>query len=219
MREIRGVILDFGGVMTEPVMRRPDGIDPELVALGVFFLREAAEVYHHVEATHDLHLLEIGKLSEEVFFTRLCERFAAAGHPRIDPATARATIFRRGIVACAAMVDATRELHDAGYRTALLTNNAREWEPAWRPVVPVDELFDVVIDSSAVGLRKPDPAVYMLTCERLGVAPPHCVFVDDMECNVDAARELGMDAVLCDDAVAVAASLRSRLLPARPPDA
>jgi putative hydrolase of the HAD superfamily len=217
-RQIRGVILDFGGVMTEPVFRRPRDLAPELIELGVFFLREAAEVYHHLEATHDLHLLETGKMSEATFFVRLCDRYAAAGYPRVDPAVARAAIVGRGIVACGAMVDAAREIHDAGYRTALLTNNAREWESQWRSLIPVDELFDVVVDSSAVGLRKPDPAIYRLTCDRMGIMPPQCVFVDDMACNVDTARELGMEAVLCDDAVAVAAALRRRLLPARSSD-
>jgi putative hydrolase of the HAD superfamily len=91
-----------------------------------------------------------------------------------------------------ALVAAARR---AGYRTALLTNNVREWEPRWRSMLPVDELFDVVVDSAFVGLRKPDPAIYRLTCDRLGVAPEACVFVDDLEANVAAARELGMTAV------------------------
>ena len=51
----------------------------------------------------------------------------------------------------------------AGYRTALLTNNVREWEPRWRAIFAVDELFEVVVDSAFVGLRKPDPAIYRLT--------------------------------------------------------
>lgn len=215
-RSIRGVIVDFGGVMTEPVFRRPSDIDPELLALGVFFLQEAVEIYADLGANHDLHLLETGRLSEADFFARLCDRFAVAGNPRVDPQSAREAIFRRGIVACEAMVEAMREIRHAGYRTALLTNNAREWEPAWRPIVPVDELFDVIVDSSAVGLRKPDPAVYRLTCERLALLPEECIFVDDMACNVDAARVLGMEAVLCDDGAGVAASLRTRLALSRP---
>jgi putative hydrolase of the HAD superfamily len=73
----------------------------------------------------------------------------------------------------------------------------REWEPLWRAKLPeIDELFEVVVDSAFVGLRKPDPAIYSLTLERLGgVAAERCVFVDDLEVNCDAARELGMTAV------------------------
>ena len=80
---------------------------------------------------------------------------------------------------------------------ALLTNNVREWEPLWRSMLPVDEIFELVVDSGFVGMRKPDPAIYELTIERLGdgVAAGECLFVDDIEVNVDAARELGMSAV------------------------
>ena len=81
---------------------------------------------------------------------------------------------------------------------ALLTNNVREWEPRWRAMLPeLDEIFEVVVDSAFVGMRKPEPEIYQLTLERLGggVEPADCVFVDDIELNCDAARELGMTAV------------------------
>ena len=83
-----------------------------------------------------------------------------------------------------------RELRGRGLRTALLTNNVREWEPLWRAKLPeIDELFEVVVDSAFVGLRKPDPAIYELTLERLGgVRAERCVFVDDLDVNCEAAR-------------------------------
>ena len=95
------------------------------------------------------------------------------------------------------MIELVRELRGDGIRAALLTNNVREWEPLWRAKLPeIDELFEVVVDSAFVGLRKPDPAIYSLTLERLGgVAAERCVFVDDLEVNCDTARELGMTAV------------------------
>ena len=61
-----------------------------------------------------------------------------------------------------------RELRDRGYRMAILTNNVREWEELWRAKLPVDEIFELVVDSAWVGMRKPDPAIYQLTIERLG---------------------------------------------------
>ena len=94
------------------------------------------------------------------------------------------------------MIAFLRELRDRGYRLAMLTNNVREWEPRWRAMLPVDELFEVVVDSAFVGLRKPDPAIYRLTCDRLGVAPDRCLFVDDVEVNCTAAADLGMAAVV-----------------------
>jgi putative hydrolase of the HAD superfamily len=80
---------------------------------------------------------------------------------------------------------------------ALLTNNVREWEPLWRSMLPVDEIFELVVDSGFEGVRKPDPEIYRRTVERLGdgVAAENCLFVDDVEVNVAAARELGMRAI------------------------
>jgi putative hydrolase of the HAD superfamily len=209
---LRGAIFDFGGVMTESLFRRRRDADPELVGLLAFFYQDLRAVYHLPTSTHDLHQLEIGKLSEAEFYRRICERYEAEGNPRVDPERVRALVFPNHAEASAAMVDAVRQVREAGYRTALLTNNAREWEPMWRPLVPVDELFHVVVDSSVVGLRKPDPQVYELTCERLGLQPNECIFVDDLECNVDAAAALGMEVVHCVDPTAAADTVARRLL-------
>jgi putative hydrolase of the HAD superfamily len=79
---------------------------------------------------------------------------------------------------------------------AMLTNNVREWEPLWRAKLPVDEIFDVVVDSAFVGMRKPEREIYELTLERLGdVRAEQCVFVDDLDVNCTVATELGMTAV------------------------
>ena len=80
---------------------------------------------------------------------------------------------------------------------ALLTNNVREWEPHWRAMMPVDDIFEVIVDSAYVGLRKPEPEIYELTLERLGdgIGASDCLFVDDVEVNIDTARALGMQAV------------------------
>jgi putative hydrolase of the HAD superfamily len=88
-----------------------------------------------------------------------------------------------------------RELRGRGYRLAICTNNVREWEARWRAMLPVDEIFDVVVDSGFVGCRKPEPRIYELTLERLGVAAQAALLVDDIEVNCDGARELGIEAV------------------------
>lgn len=211
-RTLRGAIFDFGGVMTESLFRRRRDADPDVISLLVFFFSELRSVYHLPTSTHDLHLLETGKLSEAEFFRRLCARHQEAGGPHIDPERVRALLFAERAEASAAMVDTVRQLRAAGYRTALLTNNAREWEPMWRGLIPVDELFDVVVDSSVVGVRKPDPAIYRLTCERLGLPPEECIFVDDLECNVDAAAALGMETVHCTDPTSASELVAQRLL-------
>jgi putative hydrolase of the HAD superfamily len=93
------------------------------------------------------------------------------------------------------LIEYMRSLKDRGYRMAICTNNVREWEPLWRAKLPVDEIFSVVVDSGFVGLRKPEPEIYALTLERLGVPAPAALFIDDIELNCDAARELGIRAV------------------------
>src|SRR5437588_9260800 len=85
--------------------------------------------------------------------------------------------------------------HDRGYRMALLTNNVRKWEPRWRAILPVVEIFEVVVDSAFVGMRKPDPGIYELTLDRLGKPADATLLIDDIEINCNAARELGMRAV------------------------
>ena len=100
------------------------------------------------------------------------------------------------------MIELMRDLKGRGYRMALLTNNVREWEPLWRAMLPVDEIFEVVVDSAFVGIRKPEPEIYELTLERIGggIGAAECLFVDDVEDNVAAARQLGMTAVQFRDA-------------------
>jgi putative hydrolase of the HAD superfamily len=111
------------------------------------------------------------------------------------------------------MIELVRELRGGGVRTALLTNNVREWEPLWRSKLPeIDELFDVVVDSAFVGVRKPDPAIYELTLERLGVSANECVFVDDLQPNCETARALGMLAVRFESPGQAAPAIRSALL-------
>jgi putative hydrolase of the HAD superfamily len=104
-----------------------------------------------------------------------------------------------------------RGLREKGLRLALLTNNVREWEPYWRPKLPVDELFEVVVDSGFVGMRKPEPGIYELMLERLGLPGDACAFVDDLEVNVAAAREHGMHGIVFRDADQAIAELDALL--------
>ena len=101
-----------------------------------------------------------------------------------------------------------RSLRDErGLRLAILTNNVREWHDAWRNRLRVDELFELIVDSAFVGHRKPEPEIYALTLERLGLPAEACAFVDDVEINVVAAREAGMHAIHFRDTEQVIAEL------------
>ena len=200
--------------MTEPMgSHRKEISDPAQLDFLRFFLADFRDVYHLPTGAHDLHLLETGDLSDEEFFERMVARYRAAGGDEgVDAAAAQHVVFGAGLVACAAMIDAVRQVRAAGYRTGLLTNISRSGEPLWRSLLPVEELFDVVVDSSQVGMRKPDPAIFLLTCERLGLRPDECLFVDDLRCNVAAAADLGMTTIQCKDPVAIADEVVELLL-------
>jgi putative hydrolase of the HAD superfamily len=112
------------------------------------------------------------------------------------------------------MIEYLRGLRDDGLRLGLLTNNVREWEPLWRAKLPdVEELFEVIVDSAFVGMRKPEPEIYTLTLERMGggLRFEECVFLDDIEINCDAARALGMTAVRFHDNAQAIAELDAAL--------
>jgi putative hydrolase of the HAD superfamily len=185
------LICDFGGVLTTPLQegflayQEESGVSLE--ELGKAMGRAAEE-----HGDHPLFVLERGEITETEFRARI-EPHLEDG---FDLARLRALYFER-LEPNGPMIEFVRDLRGRGVRAALLTNNVREWEPLWRSKLPeVDELFELVVDSAFVGLRKPDPAIFELTLERLGgVAPRRCVFVDDLDVNCEAARGLGMAAV------------------------
>jgi putative hydrolase of the HAD superfamily len=185
------LICDFGGVLTTPLqagfLAYQEETGVSLEELGTAMARSTEE-----HGDHPLFMLERGEIAETEFWSRL-DRHTEAD---LDRTRLRELFFER-LEPNRPMIGLVRELRGGGVRAALLTNNVREWEPLWRAKLPeIDELFEVVVDSAFVGVRKPDPAIYSLTLERLGgVAADRCVFVDDLDVNCDAARELGMTAV------------------------
>ncbi len=189
MRDV--LVCDFGGVLTTPLQEGFLAYQEEsgmsLEELGRAMGRAAEE-----HGDHPLFALERGEITATEFRARI-EAHLDGG---FDLGRLNALFLER-LEPNRAMIDFVRSLRERGVRAALLTNNVREWEPLWRAKLPeVDELFEVVVDSAFVGLRKPDPAIYALTLERLGgVAAERCVFVDDLEVNCEAARALGMAAV------------------------
>ena len=206
---IRAVISDFGGVLTTPLInsfvayQRESGI--ALEDLGTAMAKLMADD----GGRHPLFELEKGRISEAEFTRRLGE---ALGRP-VD--TMRETYFAN-LHPNEPMIALMRELRAAGKRMALLTNNVREWEPLWRAKLPdVDEIFEVIVDSAFVGMRKPDPDIYRLTVERLGdgLRSEECLFVDDVEVNCQAAAELGMATVHFRDNDQAVAEVRSLVSP------
>ena len=193
MPDLRAVISDFGGVLTSPLEAA------FLAAQGDVEI--APEAYGRAMSTAPapggeppLFALERGEITEGEFLAQVERGLAEVlGHPvSLDGFGTR---LMNALEPNQPLFDHYRGLRDRGVRLALLTNNVREWEPLWRTKLPIDEVFETVVDSGFVGMRKPERGIYELTLERLGLPAQACVFVDDLEVNIDAARELGMETV------------------------
>jgi epoxide hydrolase-like predicted phosphatase len=161
------------------------------------------------DGAHPWHRLERGEIG---FGEYLPEVMALAAEAGVTLDFMQLRGMNERIVVHDAVVDCVRRLHGGGYKTALVTNNVREASGGWRALFPVDELFDVVVDSSAVGVRKPDPAIFAIALEQLGgVAPAAAVFLDDAPGNVEGARRAGLQAILVEDVDTALAELDALL--------
>jgi epoxide hydrolase-like predicted phosphatase len=206
---VRAVISDFGGVLTTPLVasfaayQRRSGVTPEQLGQAM------AQVGEQWGGRHPLHELECGRITEDHFLRSLEAELGGDVQMREF-----GKVFFDALEPNEEMIALMRDLRRRGYRTALLTNNVREWEPRWRSMLPeIDEIFEVIVDSAFVGVRKPEPKIYELTVERLGggLRPEECLFIDDMELNCEAARELGMRAVRFDESSQTVAEVQAAL--------
>jgi putative hydrolase of the HAD superfamily len=193
MSQIEAIISDFGGVLTSPLVnsflafQESSGISLE--ALGTAMASAGRD------GANPLFELETGRMSEAQFLRELEQRLSAQLSREVELQGFGERYFEH-LHPNQELISFMRELRGRGYRMAICTNNVREWEPLWRAKLPVDEIFDVVVDSAFVGSRKPEPRIYQLTLERLGAPAQAALFIDDTEINCDAARELGLHAVL-----------------------
>jgi epoxide hydrolase-like predicted phosphatase len=197
---VNTVIFDLGGVLSlsgRPVdlIRRFPDHDPDEV-IRVMMGDYASD------SDHPWHRLERGEISMDEYRSRIGELVAAAGL-RMRTPTAEESNQRPGstfeFVRSDAMHELVLDLRAAGCRTGVLTNNIREFRDRWRELMDFDSLFDTVVDSHEVGLRKPDRAIYELTLGRLGSVAHESAFLDDVQSNVDAASRLGMHGVLVEN--------------------
>ncbi len=193
MGAIDAVVCDFGGVLTTPLLGAfaafQDSHGVPLEAFGGALAWIEAR-----DGENPLFALETGEMAEADFVARLEDAVEAQLGRRVEMGGFSEAYFAN-LHPNAELIDLMADLRRRGYRMAILTNNVREWEPLWRAKLPVEEIFELVVDSGFVGMRKPDPAIYRLTLERLGAEAERTLFVDDTEANIDAARELGFVAV------------------------
>jgi putative hydrolase of the HAD superfamily len=178
-----GLLLDWGGVMTTNLLASfsafcaEEGLDPNALA-GAFRANP--------EARELLFAFEEGRIEETAFELGLA---GALGVARAEGLIDR--LFS-GSQLEPAMVDAVRAARAGGVRTGLISNS---WGTGRYPHELLRELFDGIVLSGDVGIRKPEPRIYELGAEAIGLPPASCVFVDDLPFNLPPAQELGMAAV------------------------
>jgi epoxide hydrolase-like predicted phosphatase len=184
---ITNVVFDMGGVLT---------IDPYQGCIDY-----AAELGLPRRTFADLlfgsqfHEVETGVRTMRDFLKFACTTVAARFGNDID-IRRLAAAFAAGQEFRPEMALLVQELASTGVQIGLLTNNAKEARSWWTSGAFPVEAFSVVLDSSEIGLRKPDPEVFMLVASRLGCDPANVVFFDDTEVNVTAAASVGMTSVL-----------------------
>jgi len=155
MPDIEAVISDFGGVLTSPLagsfalFEQTSGVPLE--ELGKAMVAVGAR-----SGVNPLFELETGRWSERDFLGSLADQLTEQLGRPIDLDGFGERYFAN-LDPNDAMIDYMRELRRSGYKLAICTNNVREWEARWRAMLPIDEIFDVVVDSAFVGTRKPEP--------------------------------------------------------------
>ena len=190
MRELRGLVVDWGGVLTSDLgssleaWAEADGID---YAHYQDVMRTLLGTAAEQEARYNpVHALERGEIEVPDFERRLASVLTTrSGRPVLSDGLV-ARMFER-FEHAPDMVGLVRRAHESGLRTALLSNSWGNDYPrdGW------DQMFDAVVISGEVGMRKPDPEIFEHTLALLGLTAPECVFVDDLRRNVRAAAALG----------------------------
>lgn len=203
------VVVDYGGVLTNPLVETLVAF-AERVGLSAEAIADAFMAATQRYGNTPMAALEVGEITER----QMAERLLAELPPSAQKALAGrpfGELWFQGRTPNQPFLDFLRELRAAGYRLVLLTNNVREWEQRWRAQIPVDELFELVVNSAHEGVRKPQPEIYQILFDRLGVSPARCLFVDDTEENCRTARELGMRIVWFVDTATVVREIREIL--------
>jgi epoxide hydrolase-like predicted phosphatase len=196
-REHRALLIDFGGVLTSDIWSsfaafcEQRGLDPE--AAKQLFREDP-------DALAGLRRLETGEADLGQFERRFAELLSTEPDGLVDGLFA-------GLVPDEQMVAAVRRVREAGIPTALVSNS---WVMD-HYTEEIRALFDTAVISAEVGLHKPQPEIFLLAAERLGVEPASCVFVDDLRENCAGAEALGMTALLHRDSGETIAKLEELL--------
>jgi len=188
------VLFDFGGVFTPSPF---EVLRAAAVATGAPVDVVMATCFggYDQDTDHPWHRLERGELSAADALAGISAIAAKSGFD-IDPIAVLSSGMTGGSVLREDVVQLVRDVRAGGLKTAIVTNNIKEYSAKWRAMMPLDELFEVVVDSCVEGVRKPNERIFQLALQRLGdVAAERAVFIDDAPGNVAAAQALGMRTV------------------------
>jgi putative hydrolase of the HAD superfamily len=188
----RAVLFDFGGVVSSSPFALMEEVGAKM-GLEPGVLSTLLMGDYGADGDDPWHRLERGEITAGEWFTDVLRRAEEQGIA-IDVAHFHGG-FYGGISVHEPVVAHIRGLRDRGFKTGLLTNNVKEFA-GWRDLVPLAELFDIVVDSCEVGMRKPGAAIYRHTLDLLGVGAEETVFLDDHPANVAGAEAVGMTALL-----------------------
>jgi putative hydrolase of the HAD superfamily len=191
---VRGLIIDWGGVLTTPlrdaIAAWIEADDIDSAAYRVVMREWFDRSYAADGLVSPIHGLEDGSLPAAEFERTLAERLRTRGGMAVAAEGLLLRMFA-SFEPVEAMYEALRRARTAGVRTCLLSNSWGNTYPRER----FEEIFDAVVISSEVGLRKPDPAIFQHALDLIGLSPEECAFIDDIEHNVRAAEELGIAGV------------------------
>lgn len=186
------LVVDYGGVLTTSIVdsmqvfANEEGIEMDALA------RVAMGAYSETDGEDLVSQFETGRIPEDEFSIQFAQRLAQETGKEIDPERFVMRMFG-GVRLEEGMLDAVARTRQAGFKTGLLSNS---WGLQGYPRERFGELFDVVVISGEVGMRKPQPEIFRFTTDKLGVDPTKVVFVDDHPGHLKAANEEGITTVL-----------------------
>ena len=194
MAKIDAVIFDFGGVFTESPVAACEALGADLGTTP----GQISEIMFGpfgVDCDHPWHRLERGEIALEQARLDILDLGQSQHNIELDIYDFFAKMPEDAGIRHQ-LVERVALLKREGYRTAIITNNIREFSNGWRSLLPVEDLFDLIVDSSEEGIRKPTLAIFELTLQRMGeLMPERTIFIDDFEANIAAARSLGMHTI------------------------
>ncbi len=188
---IKAILFDFGGVYIESPFSAIADVAKDM-GVPVDSVQQITFGNYHVDSDHPWHRLERGEITlEQARDLILLEGKKHHLKTDIYEMLARFASVERGI--CGPLVDKTLEWKKRGYQIGMITNNLKEFT-SWRSAFPfaLEEVFDVIADSSALGVRKPNASIYQHALNQLGIKPHEALFLDDYPANIEAANRLGL---------------------------